>query len=333
MTGIHTKLLRSPDRIKNQGNFLTAVLPALVAIFLLGSCASLQPRLPDNADPLNYLPRGAALYARLSRPALADIAPSILPGDRSGTLATIVDRAEASAMGSTPASRPGAMNYDLALIGNYPRATVNLALTANPEWRAEGQTFVNDPQGIVVAAPVDRLVLARSIDRPSPATLTADKASPASLPKRIEAFNIEGSSPLPPRFPPPYQDDIFIWIADPFTTFAAWLPSEDFELPILGISLAGIRTESFDPKGVRLYRSTVAFVMRDGESARIYRPSLKFAWFALSRAFLGEGDRTGLEEAARFTLDGDTYAARDILIPATTYSSLFGFSRNGSLPE
>ncbi|MEI7672824.1 MAG: oligosaccharide flippase family protein, partial [Deltaproteobacteria bacterium] len=108
--------------------------------------------------------------------------------------------------------------------------------------------------------------------------------------------------------------------------FAAYLPSDNFEIPILGIAISAKRTDRFDDSGQRLYRSSVAFVMRDSDSARIYRPSLKFAWFALSRAFIGDNEKTSKEAEARFALDGDSYAAKDLLIPSSTYASLFSIS-------
>ncbi len=312
-------------RRQKAAHISSRAVPAIALCALLSviaGCSTMRPRMPAEPDPVLYLPRGAALYARFTKPALKDLAPSILPGDRTASFAALVDRTSTAAIGTTPAG-PSGMNYDLAIVGDYSRNSVDLALSVNPEWRKDGQSFVNDPSGIQVASPADRLVLARSIGNPGPEGRDAEHGSANSLAQRLKSFDPAGNSPLPPRFVFPYGGDIFIWIPDPFTAFAAYLPSEGFDIPIIGICILAKRLESVGSGGSPLYLSSISFVMKDSESARIYRPSLKFAWFALSKAFIGDENATAKEAEARFVLEGDSYVSRGLEIPASTYSSLF----------
>lgn len=320
------------EKERTAHSFCRAFFPILsafcVAAALAMGCAGLPSRMPTEPDPVFYLPRGAALYARLTRAALGDLAPSILPGDSAASFVSLMERTRTAAIGTTPAG-PSGMNYDLAIVGDYSRNTVNLALSVNPEWRKDGPAFVNDPSGIQVAAPADKLILARSVGDTGPGDPEADRGSANSLSQRLRNFDPAGSSPLPPRFAAPYGGDLFIWIPDPFTAFAAYLPRDDFDIPILGIYILAKRLESSNEAGSPEYLSSISFVMADSEAARIYRPSLKFAWFALSRAFLGEGDASAKEIEARFAVEGDSYTARGMLIPASTYSSLFRMTGAG----
>lgn len=301
-------------------------VPVMILLVLFfASCATTRNMLPEQADPLNYLPRGAALYARLSKEAVRDFAPDLIPGDRSGAFRPFIERTHSAALGTTPAG-PAGMNYDLAVIGDFSKTTVNLALAVNPEWRAEGQTFTNDPSGITVAVPVDRLLLARSIRTSVPGAREEAMGSPSSLHRRVAGFIPGGSTPLPPRFAAPYTDDVFIWIADPVVAFAEYLPQDGFDIPLLGIAITGNRTDKSDGSGGNFYRSTISFIMKDAESVRIYRPSLKFVWFALSKAFIPHNDTIAKDTDAKFTMEGDSYAAKEIMIPSETFATLFSIS-------
>jgi hypothetical protein len=83
------------------------------------------------------------------------------------------------------------------------------------------------------------------------------------------------------------------------------------DIPAVGLLVAA------DPSpgpGASTYDATVAFLMSDAESARIFRPALRLAWYALARGLLGEDADEALGLA--FALDGEVYWARGARISA-----------------
>jgi hypothetical protein len=306
----------------------------LCILATISGCASMLPRLPAEPDPIRYIPEGASLYARFTKPALLDVAPSILSNAVSKSIAPILARSVAAAIGARPSGASG-MDCDIAVVGDFSKNTVDLALSLDASFRREGGAFLSGTNGIEVASPADRLILARvagiedtagiadpagSVD---PAGIEAGRVAAEKFARRLEKFDPEGSSPLPPRFGSPYGGDIFIWIPDPLAFFASFLPTEGFEIPIQGIRILASRLESADGDGSRLYESSLSFVMKDSESARIYRPTLRFAWFALSAA-LARGKVDGAYDSeVKFVLENEDYTARGMTIPASAYSALF----------
>ena len=58
------------------------------------------------------------------------------------------------------------------------------------------------------------------------------------------------------------------------------------------------------------YDATIVFLMKDAESARVYRPVLRLAWYGMARLLFGDGAEGAL--AASFTVDGDEYRASGV---------------------
>ncbi len=333
-----------PEKTKGPGRRGSRLIPALVAVSgfpmflaILTGCSTLQPTMPAEPDPIRYIPSGASLYARFTKPAIQDIAPSLIPSGLSRSIAPILERTRVAAVGTSPAGAIGT-KYDLAMVGEYTKNSVEFALSFDASFRREGGSFVSDASGIEVACPADRLILVRSPGSPDAPKrggtgVYTDTASPDSLAHRMEFFDPQGLSPLPERFGSTDEADILIWIPDPLTAFASYLPSEGFDIPIQGIRILANRLDSADLRGSRLYTSSLSFVMNDSESARIYRPTLKFAWFALSGALMSENSLGPTSADVRFVLENENYVARGIMIPASVYSTLFRMSASGESPE
>lgn len=268
-----------------------------IALALLASCAA-PLKVERGVDSLSLLPPGALAYAHLDGAAARALAPSLLgpatarqagPALARASSVSLAFLAGRASLDSTPA-------FEAVLLGDYPFRATALALAADPAWRREGTGFAHRATGIRAAAPGPGIVAAASGDL---VPLLARIASP-------------GSSPLPSRLASLAGAEMVAWLPEPFSGLASRLLGEELDIPASGLLLAARRELSPAPAagaaappaaGAGSYELTVAFLMPDADSARIFRPALRLAWYGIARSISGPGDGNLL--AARFSLDGE----------------------------
>jgi hypothetical protein len=295
---------RGPGRIALAALALAALALALCAL----SCAA-PLRIAAWADPLAILEPGSLAYARLSGPVASDLAPGLLGAAEAESLKPILARTRIAALGF--GSRPRAAGeggateapppaLQAALVGDFPFRAASLSLGSSPDWKREKSAYYNARLGLRAAVPGSSLVL----------------ASTGSLDPLLAAARAPGPSPIPERLSGPAASELVIWIPEPFAGLAAIALGEAMDVPARGLLIAA-SPEGPDRRG---YEARVVFVMADADSARIYRPALKLAWYGVARALLG--DAAGEALGASFSLDGELYGAsgvslsRDALVRA-----------------
>ena len=95
------------------------------------------------------------------------------------------------------------------------------------------------------------------------------------------------------------------------------------DVPVVGLLVAADPVAGSDDD----YDATVAFLLKDAESARIFRPALRFAWFGIARGLLGiEGDEA---LGVPFTQDGDLFQASGIRLSGRTLARALRALRAG----
>jgi len=299
---------RLPRSIASAG---LAMAAAALAGLALGSCAA-PLRLRGGADPLAILEPGLAAYARLEGGLARGLAAKALPAEEAASLAPLLERTRVLALGLGRTAAGGASPasngrlVEAALLGDYPFRRASLGLAASREWRREGGAYLHEASGLRALVPGPDLAL----------------ASTGPLEPLLARARDPGSPPIPPRLAPLAEAELLVWIPAPFS-FAALGELELGSLPARGLLVAA------RPAGEGRLEATVALLMEDADSARLYRPAVRLAWYFLAPAILGgEAELPG----PGFELEGDLIYARGLTLPESALAGLFRLALPEGLP-
>lgn len=271
---------------------------SVLALAAAGCAAPL--RFDASVDPLALLDPGSVAYVRLDGSVARELLPAALPPDAAKSLSAVLARTRLVAIGV------GGPALQVCLIGDYPFRAASLSLGADPGWKREKTGYFNARLGLRVAVPGPNLVL----------------ASTGRLESLIAAAKAPGPSPLPSRLSGLASRELVIWVPDPFSKLAAAIFGEPMEVPALGMLIAA------RPVGPQSdYDTTIVFLMKDPDSARIYRPALRLAWYGIARGLLGAEADAAL--GASFTLDGDSYRASGISLSGGALARVLAALRAG----
>jgi hypothetical protein len=246
---------------------LRPILASIAAALLALSCAA-PIKLGASVDPLAILSPGALAYARLSGQAARELAPALLPASELASVKPLLARTRIIALGLGSLPSPGATAFQAALIGDYPFRGASLSLGTNAAWKREKSAYYNAAMGLRVSVPGPSLLLAST--GPIEGLLAAAKAP--------------GPSPIPERLSDLASRELVLWAPEPFSGLAAALLGEAMDVPARGLLVAA------SPLAGRegYYEATIAFIMDDADSARIYKGALKLAWLGIAMAFFGD---------------------------------------------
>jgi hypothetical protein len=290
-----------------------------VAVLLSASCAA-PIRVADSIDPLALLSKDGLAYARISGRVARDIAPEIMSAADYGQAKGLLERTRiiAAALGRGAGRDTGSL--EAVLVGDYPFRAASLSMGSGG-WRREEGGFYNPKLGLHAAVPGPSLVVAAR--GPVDALVAAAKDSSHNAPL----------SPIPERLSGLAARELVLWIPDPFKGLVAASLGEESNLPARGLIIAASPNAPADGE----YRATIAFVMESPDSVRIFKPALKLAWYALSRALVGDAvvadeSSSGAESLlrAKFEAKGELYVAEDqplsrvALVAALKRSIAFG---------
>ncbi|HET7838664.1 MAG TPA: hypothetical protein VFL04_02805 [Rectinemataceae bacterium] len=319
---------RPASHVPARGSPPSLLLGATAFCSLLLGCAA--PLVVEREiDPLAILGPGALVYARLDGVAARSLAPAMLPPDQGKALAPLLKRTESMAFaigardsagpaadkakpGGAEAVRPdgdpkgGALPaLDAVFLGDYPFRAASLVLGSQPGWRREGQAFANAATGIRAAVPGPAVMLASTGDYDD--LLARVKTPPGSpIPRRLEALS---------------SKELMVWVPEPFKRLAALFVGESMGIPARGLLVSATRKPGA-PGAEAVYVVTVAFAMTDANSARIFRPAFRLAWYLIARTLLTEEADAAL--ALHFSLDGELYWATGLELHASTLAASLG---------
>jgi len=273
-------------------------LSAALASLAAGCAAPLQ--FASSADPLSVLEPGATAYARFDGAVARELLPSALAPAAAKSLAPVLARTRlvAIAIGS-----PGA-ELQACLVGDYPFRAASLSFGSDPAWKREKAGYFNAKLGLRAAVPGPNLVFATT----------------GLLEPLLAGAKAPGPSPIPARLSPFASRGLVIWIPEPFSRLAVSLFGEAMDVPALGLLIAA------EPSGTD-YDATIVFLMKDADSARIFRPALRLAWYAIARGLLGGEADPALD--ADFELDGDVYRASGLVLPNKFFARILSAARGG----
>jgi hypothetical protein len=258
------------------------LLAALVAV----GCAT-PIKVSASVDPLAILGPGSLAYARLSGAAARELAPAALPAAAARELAPLLARSRLVALGIGKAL-PEAPEFQACLIGDFPFRAAALSFGTDPSWKREKAGYFNARYGLRAAVPAPGLALATT----------------GGLEGLIAGAKAPGGSPIPEQLSGLAAAELALWVPKPFSSLAALLLGEPMELPVRGLLV------SASPIAPGEYEATIAFLMEDADSARVFRPALKLAWYGIARFLLGEEAEGAL--GAAFALEGELYLARGV---------------------
>ena len=293
------------------GSFtITAGAFIVAAALSVAGCAT-PLKIEGSADPLAILGPGSIAYARLSGEAARELAPSALPAAAAKALAPVLARTRAAAIGvgTFHSVDSGTPAFQACLIGDYPFRAASLSLGADPAWKREKTGFFNARLGLRAAIPGPNIVV----------------ASTGSLEPLIGAAKAPGFSPIPMKLEGFASSEILLWVPEPFSSLASAFIGEGMDLPVLGLLIAADPSEGQPPASGRSYVATIVFLMRDPDSARVYRLAMRLAWFGIAHFLLGEEAEGAI--GAAFTLDGDIYRASGVRISGAALERAFGALR------
>jgi hypothetical protein len=323
-------------------------LGAALLSAVLGSCASLGGSsagppliLKGTVDPLALLDPGASAYLRLEGESALLLAPALVPAEAASSLAPLLRRTEVLAVGFYSRSArgdegPGAtMDFQAALVGAYPFRLISLGIGVDRRWKREGGSLRDPKSGIRATFPGPRLAL----------------ASNADLEGMIERVRSVAESPLPPRIGVLGPSAVLLWVPDPLGGLVSALGLGKGAIPLRGFALMASKRDvpaapdprpaepigcgpaedgarggrgraSHQAEGARDVRYAIraTFLMSDPSSARLFRPALRLAWYALARSVFGA--EAGPFLAADFALDGDLYSSSEIELSAAGLSEV-----------
>ena len=252
------------------------IAAAAVLALLLASCAA-PLRYAKPVDPMAVLPPDAAIYLKLGRGALGDLAPPLLDSVGSAApssryLKSMLGKTETAAVAVFPSSReagpasPGGLpRFEAVLMGDYPYRSATLALGQDRQWKkdARGRALVSTAQGLGLSFAGRGIVLVasdgggRPVDDDAGAAMgagsgpaDADAGRGASIEAAVEALVdrllVAGASVIPPGLSALCDGDIVIWAPDPFGKLAASLlggeAAEDIDIPVEGVLLSARRS-------------------------------------------------------------------------------------------
>lgn len=314
----------------------TVSLLATVAAISLASCAG-SMRYEKPVDPTTVLRPDAMAYLTLTRGALSEFGPALLPSGKAAGLRDLVNKTDVAAVallapalagaaaGTDPASRtsPRMPGFEAVLVGNFPFRSAPLALSGSAGWRRKGGAYVNAKEGLSVAFPGPTVVLASSGDI---AGLVGRLAEP-------------GTSAFPPSLSALCERELVLWLPRPFERFGEALLGEAIEVPAEGLLVAANRTGSVDTgrgQSEPAWDITVAFLMSDAGAARIFRPAVRIAWYGLAKSlFPGE---EGIS-APTFQIADNLVVAGGLRLRSSTIAAAFrclselGFEPAGQAPN
>ena len=291
---------------------------SLAASALAAGCAA-PLNIQASADPLGILGKGAMAYARLGGTAARELAPALLPADEAKALDPLLARTRLIALGLGSLPSPTSFeepsfekpSFQACLIGDYPFRAAVLSLGADPAWKREKAGYYNSALGMRADVPGPNLVLASS----------------GSLEPLIAAAKKPGASPIPPRLEASAQGELVIWLPEPFSGLMAALLGEAMDIPARGLLISATPQARAPGAAVTDYEMAVIFLMSDADSARVYRPALKLAWYGIAKGLLSEEADSAL--GAKFALEGDTYSASGIRLTEKALAGALAAMRVG----
>jgi len=288
-------------------NVVRALSVGLSAL-LAASCAT-PIKVREGIDPLDLLEPGLSAYLRVEGDAARRLLPAALPEEEAASLEPLLRRTRAAAIGLGEVAR--ARVLEAALVGDFPFRGSSFALATNRAWKREGKSYFHADSGIRATVAAPGLVLASTL-AVEPLLARASDPSPSPLPPRLAELAGLSSVAAGPAgttgAATAAKPEILLWLPDPFARLApASGPDGGLQIPSRGLLIAA------SSDGAGSYLATVAFLMGDADSARIFRPALRLAWYLLARSLLGESAGPAL--GARFALDGELVIATGVPIP------------------
>lgn len=323
-----------------------AAMLAVCAITLLAGCATIPTEVLET-EPYAHLDKTPQVYARLSGPALRDIAATMDERDFAAFAALL----SSDKTGQGPlAAAPGTTMPAGAAAAGLPASTsapgpATISPATLKSFFARTRAFGAGIGGIGAKRPSVEAVfigdfpvlsvrLALAADdawtREQDGSYRSDKY-PLYIrtlqPGVIHASNEKVSYPAgavvayPGRAAPLASSDVFIAANEPSAFLSGSMPLEALNLPISAIVLTGSMVPpaagGAAPKA--RYLLEVRIFMKDEASARAFKPVVRFLWTAAARQLFG----AALDVAsAPLTLEGDTYVVGGIEADALALRSM-----------
>jgi hypothetical protein len=207
-----------------------------------------------------------------------------------------------------PGAEADAPSIRACLIGDYPFRSAALSLGADPGWKREKAGYFNARLGLRAALPGPNLILASS----------------GALEPLLAAAREPGPSPIPAQLSLPADRELALWLPEPFSGIVAALLGEAMDVPARGLLVsASPRAEGGG------YDATIVFLMEDADEARVYKPALKLAWYAIARSFFGDEADAAL--SATFSADGNAYGATGVRLSGLALERVLAALRNGGV--
>lgn len=264
-----------------------------------GSAGGREASAGPGLDPAALVDPSATIIIRMNRPILDKVLPLFLTPGQVKALEPLKRGLSVAALAVLPRPSTGAPGglppFEAALVGDLPVFQAKLALAFSRDWRLRKGIWTNSGLGLGLAFPRRGLIVLAS-------------GSPEALLSRLASG---APGPFPPALAELSAKDMASWLPDPFGRLGESLLGERLDIPAEGILVAAKVKDGG-------YEVSLAFQMRDPDSARIYRPAARIAWFALARLLLpGEA---GLA-SPRFDLEDRAIIARNLALSETGLAS------------
>jgi hypothetical protein len=333
----------SRPRAKARAQLLAA---CAFGIAILAGCATIPTEVLET-EPALHLDKSPQIYARLSGPALRDIASTMDERDFGAFAALLsADKSGQSPTAGVPAGTKPAGTATAGLAASAPAPSQpKISPATLKSFLARTRTFgvgiggIGQKRSIVEAVFIGdfpvlsvRLALAsdnawtrekdgsyRSDDYPlfirtlQPGVIHASNEKAAYAAGAVEAY--------PKRSAPLASSDVFIAANEPSAFLAGTMPLEALSLPLNAIVLSGdmVSPASGGASQAASYRLEVRIFMKDEASARAFKPVVRFLWSAAARQLFGA---TIDVSSAPLTLEGDVYVVRGIEADALALRSM-----------
>ena len=323
-----------------------AAIACAIACALLAGCATVPTEVLET-EPYAHLEKSPQVYARLSGPALRDIASTMDERDL-GAFAALLssDKAGQSPLSSAPGAPllAGTATAGLAASASAP-GPATISPSTLKSFFARTRTFGVGIGGIgakrpsveavfVGDFPVLSVRLALATDdawtREKDGSYRSDKF-PLFIrtlqPGVIHASNEKASyaagavEAYPKRAAEFAASDVFVAANEPSAFLAGTMPLEALNLPISAIVMSGTMAPAAAGGGstTARYLLEVRIIMKDEASARAFKPVVRFLWTAAARQLFG----AALDVAsAPLALEGDVYVVRGIEADALALRSM-----------
>ena len=310
-----------------------AACACAIVCALLAGCATIPTEVLET-EPYAHLEKSPQVYARLSGPALRDIASTMDERDL-GAFAALLssDKADpgtataglaASASAPSPATiSPSTLksffartrtfgvgiggigtkrpSLEAVFVGDFPVLSVRLALASDDAWTREKDGSYRS----------DKFPLFIRTLQPGVIHASNEKATYAA--GAVEAY--------PRRAAEFAASDVFIAAIEPSAFLAGTMPLEALNLPISAIVMSGtmVPAAAGGESPTARYLLEVRIIMKDEASARAFKPVVRFLWTAAARQLFG----AALDVAsAPLALEGDVYVVRGIEADAFALRSM-----------